>query len=336
MTEKNTTEEELIDEQQELTPEDQAKAEQEAITAAEHGFNKISGDDAPQEEVEEEEEETQQIVELKAAEVAEAEAKKEEAAEAAKQEQLKKFMDELPEWKQRVEGTLGDHKDKLSRVIEKAKNVSTDGPTDQEIKAALQNTEAMKKLIDEYQEFKPVEDELMAIRADLSRIKPADINKFRDEITETVSLTRQEVRQATQEMRELVKLDNKHPDWEATINAQEFREYALEGGPDKSFLDKTPDERAAMVEDLARQYPKWWGERGALFFSTRAEDTITLLNGFKERQEQAQKAKQDEEKRHKQEKRLQSATTPRSMGGRAQPVDKTAEQVAQDAFNRAW
>lgn len=285
---------------EELT-EEQIQAKAEADLAK--GFNRVhsTSDDAepPKEEP---------IIEAKEPEPEEKpEAPQEPSTASAAEEKLQKRIRDL-------EGHIGGLRNQYQSLQETIKETGK-GPTDSQIKTALSDPEAMEKLMKEWEEFKPITNELEALRADLAKVQTPDLTTFRKEINTSIAST-------TNQLREQMRLDIKHPEWESTVKSDEFILYALEGGPSlteystmKAYESIEPARAEAMVKDWQDKFQKWWDSRGSSYFSDKANDAIKLLDGYEEYRKGEKKRANTEDRKRKSEQRLEAAVQPEGAGG---------------------
>jgi hypothetical protein len=139
---------------------------------------------------------------------------------------------------------------------------------------------------------------------------------------------------AEKRARELARVDAKHEDWEEKINTPQFAAWAYTDGPNTTeakqlaALKRTaPDQAAVLLGDMARRYPKWWTERGALMESDRPADAIKLLDAY------ALHGKAEAE-RAKNQQRLEAAVPVKGTASQRQPTVSERE-AAEKAFASA-
>lgn len=212
---------------------------------------------------------------------------------------------------QSTAGRVGKLQSALDAGKAAAAKAGTDAPSEAQVAAAMTDPNAWKKLEEEFPDFaSPVKAELSALRAELAK-KTAD-PELETRVTERVQAVRTELRA---EMREIVKIDAKHPDWEATVNTPEFKTWSLQGGPSlerysqMKALERTdPAKAEQMVNAFARAHPQWWADKGASMFGSAASDAIKLLDGFAGHKKKAADA---DATKQKQQKRLEGAVTPK-------------------------
>lgn len=355
------SEEEVQQEPQ--TEEEKAEAAKQAELQFSEGFQRASGQSEPEstsdqdadKEKEKAEAEQREAEEAKAAEEARAEEAKAAEAKAAEEAERRKAQEPFEQLNQRLrnlEGKVGGWTDKLDKALAgaKAEAGTAAAPSEAQIAAAKQSTEKFDALKEEFPEWaEALEERLGVFEAALkgSGQEQPDVDQVRSEVLSEVDVR---VSQAVSEARELGRLDARHPDWEQTINSEEFVAWSLEGGPsleDYQAMKQLESEADATerVNDWARQYPEWWGNRGARIFSPKAADAIALLDAFGNKDgggpdedakatEEAEQAAKEAEKRKAQEQRLRGAQTPKGAGGPTR-TQETDEQQFERGFKRA-
>lgn len=237
-------------------------------------------------------------------------------------------LNALPGQIRNLAGHLGGLNSKIDSALATAKAAATDkagaaaAPSDAQVKAAIANPEAWKKLKEDYPDWaEPLEAEFSGIRKEIAELakKPGqavDVNALKSEVTRGVDAALAAGFDAAEE-RAFVRL--KHPDWKTTVNTEEFKAWTLEGGPSleeygrmKALEQTDPVKADAMVNGWARQHPQWWADRGAAIFDERADAAIQLLDGFKASREQTASAQQ---RRQRSESRLERSVPAKSTGG---------------------
>ena len=149
---------------------------------------------------------------------------------------------------------------------------------------------------------------------------------------------------------ELVKLrlETKHEGWEQTAKSPEFIEFVYTDGPtpqERNGLEsigKLMDEATkkgdvatanayqnqwqARLNEQIRSHPLWWANTGAAYYSDKVEDSITLLDKFKNRAAEEPRDKTPD-------KRLQRDVEP-TKGNRppAKPKPQTEREAMEAAF----
>ena len=205
----------------------------------------------------------------------------------------------------RTEGRVGA----LQSAMDAAKNVEKAGgaaPTPKEIAEAAKSSENWERAKVDYPDWvEAMEDRLAAERAKTAPAKPVDVSALRSELNEVI-------KSSINEAREMMNLDRIHPGWQQTVGTPEFKTYALEGGPsikqydhyklfdylseseqglDGRFQTNEARDRYAqrakeMVAGFAREFPQWWGERGASLFDGTSTGARRTLDSYAARQKQ--------------------------------------------------
>lgn len=209
----------------------------------------------------------------------------------------------------RTEGRVGA----LQSAADTAKHVSNaggDAPTQDQVKQAAASSEKWKKLQEDFPDWTEAMDERLAA----VQTQRVDVDAIRTEIGGRVE-------RSVSKVRELIKVDLKHPDWETTINTPEFKAFVLEGGPSKErynemkALEATDPRKAdEMVNGFTREFPEWWGAKGAAMFGNSAKDALKLLDGY---------AGRDKKPHEKQDKksRLEAAVAPKGLPATGQTTE---------------
>lgn len=310
-------------EEKEYTDEEVAELEAKSMQS---GFDRVMGDEptvttdkvATKEEAppdEKPDSEAEASEEAKAAE----EAKAEETAKAATQ----KLQDGLPDRLRKIEGTLGGILNSVESTIKKAMSESTakaaDLPSQKEIVAALKDPEAMATLIDGYPEFAPLSDEAKDMRQELA--------KQDSRVDEKIAASEQKVQKEAKERQDaaaIAELDSNHEGWLETAHSDEFKEWALEGGPSLAGYNyvtdlagtaqakgETSQEADIIVKAWARDFPDWWSNKGTNLFGD-IKDSLTILDEYKADSKDDSTitdVEKEEAKRLRRQKRKESTTT---------------------------
>ena len=254
-----------------------------------------------------------------------AKAEKAEAAARAKEAEQQRFIETGPGTLRNVAGEVGGLKNTLKDVNAKLEQLLssktiTQGNKD-ELTAGLPDEAEIAKLIEQYDEFKPLADKVERLRAKIDGINVPDIGPM--------------LATTGDEIRELTKLDRKHDDWEVTVNSEAFQTFAVDGGgPSREEylkmvdLDNAKDPRAkVMVDNWARQHPEWWASKGVYLTSARANDAIKVLDMFAETTKAKAETEKAEDTKRKRERRLAGAVTPTNSGGAEQTTGLTDSQA---------
>lgn len=309
MTEDQTTVVEQTDEQ---------KVEaQEAEDGFAAGFAKVAGEPAdadaaatgkPAADVEAQANAEADAKAAEEARVAEAKAADEAAYNALPQSlraQLDK-LNSLPGAVDKLAGHLGGLKRDLATALATAKAAATEAgaetPTDKQVQAALSNPEAWKQLKEDFPDWAgPVEAEFTALRAEIAKQKPAvDVDAIKKDVAGTVNTL---VSQGVDEAEERAFLRLKHPGWKQTVKTKEFTDW----------------------------FKAQSAEIQALGDSKLADDAIKVFDSYTEHQKKVQDAAAA---RQRNQRRLESAVTPR---GTSHPVSTgiSDEEAFARGFKRA-
>ncbi len=239
-----------------------------------------------------------------------------------------------------VEGRLGGMSQRIDQMFDKmfekaeTKAGDADTPSEQQIAAARKSSDKFEALKEEFPDWgEAIEEELKLFEQSLgsNRQPTVDLDSLRSELKE-------ELRQEIARDREIDRLELQHPGWEQTVNTKEFMEWSLDGGPSvdayrryKALEQEDPERATETVNDWVREYPEWWGNRGAKVFSPRASDAAALIEQYSGTQTDEQKRAAEAQKREKQEKRLKGAVPTKGAGG--QPHTAVSEE---EAFARGF
>ena len=304
------------------TEEEQAaveKAEAEAQKKFTSGFNKVMGEESTAEAAD-----TTLIIkepeEIEAEVGAESDEKSKEPPDKGKSEDeppVEEPIDALSKRLRDMDGKVGGLMTKIDALVTAQAATVKASPSKDQVKAAVKNPAAMKALGEEYEDFKPLVEEVKAIRADMATLSMND-----DQVNKLVDARFAAKEQAT-DMKELT---TAHPTWEKDIAESEFTDWALDGGPSwesynaqKALTNTAPAEAQRTREGWQRDYPKWWEDKGANLFGP-VSGNITLLDQYKGKDKSQQdteaeeKARLDKERR---KKRLSKAETPDGTAGSA-------------------
>ena len=339
-------------EQTEQSTEEQAKATKDAEAGFAAGFAKVRPtedeagvrtevtDKAPEKSDAEKEAEEKARVDAEAKAKTEADAKvkadAEQKAYEALPEKVRKTLesvDSLAGTVNKLAGNLGGVTKATARIesaLKEAKNATEKGggaaPSDSQIKAALANPDAWKKLEEDFPDFAgPMKAELSSLRAELAKKAggEVDMGKVSQEVVKSIT---PQLDASERRAREFAQVDIKHDGWEDTVKTAEFQGWLYAGGPTKE--EREAAAKAGSLDSISTKYPQWWGERGALSYSDRGRDAIKLLDTYKSANDTAAKAEAD---RIKKEKRLEGAVTPK--GTSSPPTTGISDD---DAFNKGF
>lgn len=209
---------------------------------------------------------------------------------------------------------FNDHKADYGRIaavlqrLEAAKTAPAvkDAPSQAQIDEAAKSPEKWTKLKEEFTEWADGVDErinqrIAAERAEIvKQIPKVDIKPEIDSFAKDLKRSFTEAMSASEaRTREIARIDAKHPEWEETINTQEFTAWRL-----------------AQPQEVQ-----------ALAASTKAKDAIKMLDAFVEhRAAEAERAKKQE--------RLERAAPAKGTPGQRQPTQSERE-AAEKAFAAA-
>jgi hypothetical protein len=216
-----------------------------------------------------------------------------------------------------LEGNLGGIMNKLNTMTAAPAAMRKDQPTQKEVQRALTDPQQMERLVKEFPEFKPVVEGFKATQAELARIQKS-IDGIPKEAPKQQVFDQNEIR-------ETVKLDTLHPDWEEVTRSDDFFKFSLTGGPpaaeylQQQKIEQTdPDAAVRVINSWAQRYPDWWADKGYALFSTRAADSSKLLTKYKESTTQVsaeeQKREADALRKQTNQQRLARAKTPTGTG----------------------
>lgn len=252
----------------------------------------------------------------------------------------------LPNTVNKLAGHIGGLTNATSRIeatLKAAKAATQEAggkaPSDEQVKAAISNPAAWKKLQDEWdwpEEWSStIESEFAALREEIGKKGSVDVESVQKEILSRVG---DRLGSFSTDLREVIRVDMKHPGWEDTVKKDGFVSWSLDGGPSKEqyaqmkeIQETDPAQANEMIHGFARNHPEWWALKGAAIFSNRASDAIHLLDGYSEHQKQVTA---EDAARLKREKRLEGAVVPKGTGGPAHTGISDAEAFAR-GYKRA-
>lgn len=201
-----------------------------------------------------------------------------EAAAEAEQKHLKRIRD--------LSGEIGGLKQKLGN-LETAKAAAesqgSDAPTTQQIKEASTSGTKLAKLKEDFPEFAEALEEVVGGIKPTGGVDPNDMAK----LSQAAAEAQQRAEATAQELvmlQEKRRLDKAHPDWEEVIEDNSYKQWLA-------------------VQNPQIQY--------AATHSNDARDAITILNLYKQSQEQ-EAASSTADKSRRVSQRLESAVTPTS------------------------
>jgi len=142
-------------------------------------------------------------------------------------------------------------------------------------------------------------------------------------------------------------VENAHTGWQETVNTDEFKQWAIEGGPTQDEADTLLEmqrrgnedptasaEAANLLNDYIRKYPHWWANKGSLIQSPEPHDAIKLLDAFKARNETASEFSETTAESRSNQRRLERAVTPTRGGGAPARRQSTDQEDFEAEFNR--
>lgn len=220
-----------------------------------------------------------------------------------------------------LEAKYGGLMTKMDQIIQSQSSdgTDTDGPSPEELKAALKDSGKMSDLVERYQDFAPIQDELQHIHQKIGEGAMSEAQV--DEIVNQRMTARQ--------------LEEAHPAWEETMGTEAFRDHCLEGGPsleefgaisqlerdakdiaDPALKQQAFEEVNRQLDNLSDDHPVWWKAKGSDVFSSKAQDTIRLFDGFESHNAAQTTATEDAATRREATKqRLKNAIRPKTTAG---------------------
>lgn len=220
------------------------------------------------------------------------------------------LMDRLSQLENRqrqIEGRVGgiqghlksmstqDKSDAHEVAAKAAEKQGAESPTKGQLSEALKSGEKYQELVEEFPEWGAAMEEFSAIIS--KQVQPADTEGLKKEVRgDMVQMTSR----AMHEVREIVRIDAAHPNWESTVKTPEFRDW----------IRQQPIEMQKKYRD-----------------SRSATDAIEVLSSFKDRQVVSQ-----QDNKAGQQRRLEANIGPSGTNTPA-PTAKTDEQEFLAAFN---
>lgn len=239
-------------------------------------------------------------------------------------------------------GRVGALQSALDEARKSATKQGAPAPSAEEIQAAASSDEEWKKLEDEYGEWAiGFRKQMVAMEQRLLKKVP---NVDTGAITHDVlNKSREYAHLVGTEVKKVIPLYVKHPDWESTTKTPEFIEWAHENGPSDAerkqkwqLESADPQRAAAYTNELIRKYPQWWAERGSLCDSDSPMDAIKMMDAYNESQA-AKAAEQDPPadpgRQEKNQQRLARATAPTKGAIKPKPANKTEHDEFLEEFN---
>lgn len=294
----------LADEnQEELDTEEQLEnAEQPDEQAEQDAFEASFDDDSEAGYVSDEADE-----QLDAAEQTEDETQEAGAEQPSTPDPIQEKLDRLEKMESRlrnVEGRYGELNGRLQNLSsadamaahaaseQQAGTQGFEAPSKEQFRDALKSGEKLKELVNDFPEWGEMQSEFIDLLSDRVA-RPEDIEAVRQESTQTA-------RSEMAKLRQMVRLDMSHPDWEQTVQTPAFAEWIT-----------TQDEGLQQK-----------------FQSDSATDAITVLDAY---QQHLNPPKQQQSNSSNQ-RRLESALAPETTGAATHSA-RTEEQEFQEAFN---
>jgi len=283
------------------------------------GFDEGMGDVLPDEET------------LESAEPQEPEQDADEEKAAVKATEA---IEKLTKQVQSLQGAAGSVKQQIEQGVQKALEqhaastpAPTAGPTDEEVKVAMANEEAMSTLMEDYPAFAPVAEALKAMREALAGQNSVIDSKIAESEQRLYGKQQQKVQESKQEQEQQA-LNDAHSDWMDIVQSDEFKTFALEDGPSIEDYDhvsqlmgaaqaegKTSQEADNALNAWTRQHPDWWAKKGVKLFGDTSS-SIEILDQYRDKDKPATPVPDDLEAERR-KKRIASTTTVRGKSGRA-------------------
>ena len=230
----------------------------------------------------------------------------EEAAEEPIKEPIKEpapdALAKLTEQFEKLQGRVGSVRQQIDEGIKAGvqKAISEQaaripGPTDAQVKIAIDNEEAMNALIEDYPAFAPMAEQLKAVREAFTEQNASIDSKIDTKFAESqqrLQAEHQQGVQAQQHDAQQQAMAEAHSDWMEVIQSDDFHAFALDNGPSvedyravSALMNQsgTSQEADRTVFAWARQYPQWWSATGANLFSSGSAGSITLLDQYRDK-----------------------------------------------------
>jgi len=231
---------------------------------------------------------------------------------AAMQDRIEKGFREL-------NGRFGTFNRDLMALKEQAKSGTI---TEEQLEEKLDQFAAMREDFPELGDA--IEEKVSAVEA-----------KLRQEFSQS------DYQEALAQAKEEIRVDIAHPGWMDEIVTPEFQAWMNEGGPTESerarlneLRNSSPEEAVLYENEIVRQYPTWYAERGSKADSPKSADAIALLDAYKAAREPDPDQTPSASSRQSNVNRL-AANTPPKRGGKAPARQSVTEEEAMlAAFNR--
>lgn len=261
---------------------------------------------------------------------------------ASADDPLAQFREEVSQRMRKIEGTQGEIKDRLQKLVDgaigqaarAAGQQGADTPSKEQIAELKVDSEKLKNLKQDFPEFaEALEEALKDTYQQIAQAvgkrsgsgeptgaKPQFDADMLDEVIND-RLERFELRLAHKDFAEVIK-SKPFEEWVYADGPTETERAALRALEQKAMDQSAPRaQRAraeadanAMLNEHIRKYPNWWSEKGALMDSPKSADAIKLLDAYKQR-EQAPAGSEKGTTRGTTQERLESAV-PATRGGR--------------------
>ena len=199
--------------------------------------------------------------------------------------------------------------------------------------------------MEDYPAFAPVGVELKAMNETIAGMDTKIDTKIAESEQRTSQRTQHEARQR-EERDEMAQLNKVHPGWVKDVGEDQFKDWALDGGPSKEGYNrvvqlsqaaqqegKTSPEADTIVATWRDAFPDWWQSRGSNLFGD-IQGSITLLNQYKGKEDLSSLSGDeltDADLRRK--KRLASTTTVDGKSGRA-AAGKNDKEAFKSGFDK--
>lgn len=230
-----------------------------------------------------------------------------EGAPTATPDRFTEFEDRMTKRMRNIEGTFGGFKSEIMNALaarDETKATGAEAPTAAAITAAAGSSEKLEALKGEFPEWSDALDEQVgAMEARLvDRFNPEGIQKgVADGLTTQMN---EALGNSATRLRQVLRVDLAHPDWEDTINTPGFKDWM----------------------------PTQTEEIQALANSPMARDAIKLLDMYSDTTKTADKKAEAEDKKAAAQARLAAAVTP-TRGGTVAQGGPTEEDDFIAAFN---
>jgi hypothetical protein len=242
-----------------------------------------------------------------------------------------------------LEGSLGGVLDRIEAIATQmtaAKPAGSDSQgqdgSGKSVKATLKHVDELERIIGEqglFKELEPIKKELEDMRETLVALQQGGGSQAQ------ISQAQVDIGRIVAEATEIATLNVKHPQWRETTAKPEFLKFALAEGPDEAEYNayrqqladpKTAAQADRMIDGWREDHPDWWEQRGKLFFSDSAADSIAMLDQFETLQRRKQEYASHQQR---QDRRLQRAAVPDGIT-ETPATGKTDEEAFLAGFKR--